>query len=272
LDVHRDIRVAPALANLIPPLAAGELAGLDRSLRDEGCRDPLVVWKWRGKRVLLDGHNRLRICRRYGIPFRIVELELIDLAAARAWVIDNQLRTRRNLSTGASSYLRGRAYLQLRHQGRTDSASGNSYPKRTSEQLAAEYKVSEKTIRLDAAFTRAVDAIADNCSAEVRQRILGRDGGLRRTTVLWLARLSPPEQRQSIAEWLRTGKLPRRKQPEGATITLPVEEQALVHRLIQRRGCERAGKVLRLLAAALGLALPADNGDSARPTQEAETT
>ena len=48
---------------LIPPLAAEERKGLERDLLRDGCRDALAVWR-NGKDTLLEGHNRLEICRR----------------------------------------------------------------------------------------------------------------------------------------------------------------------------------------------------------------
>jgi 16S rRNA G966 N2-methylase RsmD len=72
---------------LIPPLRAREQQYLEASLRTYGCHDPLKVW---GK-VLLDGHKRLEICRRYHIPFNVEKLDLPDREAALLWVEENQL-------------------------------------------------------------------------------------------------------------------------------------------------------------------------------------
>jgi hypothetical protein len=57
-----DIQVDPEFQALIPPLDAAERAGLEESLKREGCRDALVTWGG----LLLDGHNRLAICRAHG--------------------------------------------------------------------------------------------------------------------------------------------------------------------------------------------------------------
>src|SRR5262245_33582433 len=48
------IRVDPEFAALIPPLSAEERQRLELSLLEEGCRDPLIVWK--DHDILLDGH------------------------------------------------------------------------------------------------------------------------------------------------------------------------------------------------------------------------
>jgi len=87
------ITVDPEFAALIPPLQPAELAGLEASIRAEGCRDALVVWRG----VLIDGHNRKTICERHGLPYQTRAIDLPDRTAAMLWIIDNQ-QHRRNLA------------------------------------------------------------------------------------------------------------------------------------------------------------------------------
>jgi len=82
-------------AALIPAHSDEERNALEASVRESGCRDALVVWKDHG--ILLDGHNRLRICTENDIRFRTVEIDLPDRAAAAVWIVSNQLG-RRNLN------------------------------------------------------------------------------------------------------------------------------------------------------------------------------
>lgn len=94
----QEIKIDKEFSALIPPLTPEELHGLETSLMLEGCRDALVVWKETG--ILLDGHNRLRICEARGILFETREISLPDRDAAKLWIIQNQL-ARRNLTPGA---------------------------------------------------------------------------------------------------------------------------------------------------------------------------
>jgi hypothetical protein len=72
-----DITIDEGFAALIPALSPDELAQLERSLlAPAGCRDALIVWAT--TKILLDGHNRLAICRRHGIPFRVELREFPD--------------------------------------------------------------------------------------------------------------------------------------------------------------------------------------------------
>lgn len=92
----------PEFKTLIPPLIPSEYSELEQSIDKEGCRDALVVWK--ETNTLLDGHNRLEICKRLGKPYQISFLSLPDRDAAKIWIINNQF-ARRNLSPYQRSVL-----------------------------------------------------------------------------------------------------------------------------------------------------------------------
>ncbi len=92
--MSKDIRTDAEFENLIPPLTTEEYNGLEASLIDEGCRDALVMWK----DIILDGHNRLKICCEHGIVFSIVQVKHIaSRQEAKVWIIRNQF-ARRNLT------------------------------------------------------------------------------------------------------------------------------------------------------------------------------
>lgn len=89
------IHVDAEFRDLIPPLRPDERALLEESIvAGNGPRDPLVVWGG----LLLDGHNRLEICRAHGFRFETVEApDVADRAGARLWIMRNQI-ARRNLT------------------------------------------------------------------------------------------------------------------------------------------------------------------------------
>jgi hypothetical protein len=238
------IKVDPEFATLIPPLSESELALLEESLRREGLREPLLVWK--ETYILLDGHNRLRLCQKLGIEPRLSFQSLPDREAARLFLLRIQM-ARRNLSRGAEAYLRGRRYLDSRHQG-ARSTSGHNDPKRLSEELAQEFKVGEKTIRRDANFALAVDAIVANCGEEAKQQILSRGSRLLRNRVIRLSKMKPREQQAFFDELIKTGKPPQhRTTKKRATIALPTEPRALVETLRREFSSADLDKILRLL-------------------------
>ena len=60
-----EVKINREFASLIPPLSSDERELLRDSLAVEGLRDSLVVWE--EKHLLLDGHNRLGLCKELGI-------------------------------------------------------------------------------------------------------------------------------------------------------------------------------------------------------------
>ena len=89
LEINRELQ------ELVPALSKPEQDALIASLNVEGCRQPITVWK--GKNIIIDGHNRYAICNKFDIPFKVEELEFEDEYRVKIWMINNQL-ARRNLS------------------------------------------------------------------------------------------------------------------------------------------------------------------------------
>jgi ParB-like chromosome segregation protein Spo0J len=94
--------VDPEFKSLIPPLSEEEFAQLEANLVEAGrATDPLKTWRG----VLLDGHNRLEICTRLGLPYSTDEVDGIETRAdAKIWIIRNQFG-RRNLTLFVRSEL-----------------------------------------------------------------------------------------------------------------------------------------------------------------------
>lgn len=186
------ITIDAEFKTLIPPLAPDERAQLEANIVANGCRDPLVIWG--GHDVLLDGHNRYDICTRHGIPFTTVEIELEDREAAYNWIIENQLG-RRNLTPEAASYLRGKRYQrEKRHEGRPTKLDQNDpVIGETANRLATEYKVSAPTIKRDAQFAAAVDALTGIAGQDVRDAVLSRDAKVTRKDIVVLAHHIAPK-------------------------------------------------------------------------------
>jgi uncharacterized membrane protein YobD (UPF0266 family) len=100
IELNKNFKINPAFAKLIPPLTHTEKYRLEKNLKKEGCRDPLVIWNG----ILIDGHNRYKYCTEHTIPFKVVERHFSDDDEANLWMIDNQL-ARRNLNKTATLLL-----------------------------------------------------------------------------------------------------------------------------------------------------------------------
>lgn len=118
-----NIKVDPEFESLIPALNAEEYALLEANIVREGCRDLLRVWKVGGADVLLDGHNRYRICKKHTIQFGTTPIKLESREAALLWIEQNQLG-RRNLTDDQRSIIAGRVANRKAELSRKEQLAG----------------------------------------------------------------------------------------------------------------------------------------------------
>ena len=82
---------------VLPPLADDVYEALKESIREDGVRERLTVWKSKGKRILVDGHNRLKICKELKRPYKIREKSFENEEDVKEWMWENQ-ESRRNMT------------------------------------------------------------------------------------------------------------------------------------------------------------------------------
>jgi DNA modification methylase/ParB-like chromosome segregation protein Spo0J len=220
--------IDPEFAALIPPLQADEYEQLKASLLADGCRDALVVWKGNG--ILVDGHNRYKICSENRIAFNTVEREFTDRDAVADWMIDNQL-ARRNLTPDQARYLRGKKYNQVKkaHGGKRE-ASGKNFHLKTRDEIATETGVTGRTITNDGKYAESLDAIAEKVAPDIRQDILS--GNIQATVkdVHELADIAEnnPQEAKAIVETVKTGKAETVKEAKSFHTFLKGKEQQFI--------------------------------------------
>lgn len=158
-----EILLSKDFEDLIVPLSEDEFAQLEGNILLEGCRDPLVVWNNKDERVLIDGHNRYKICKKHNIEFNIKELTFEGEEEVKLWMLNNQLG-RRNLNPDQLSYYRGLKYLAIRGQrgGYENVQLKGQKELSTAERLASDFKVSESTIKRDAKYTQGLNIIGQS--------------------------------------------------------------------------------------------------------------
>lgn len=103
----RDLVIDPEYSTLMPDMDPGEFDRLEQNILADGCREPLVVEA--GTRIIVDGHQRYRVCTDHHLPFEIVEREFNSHIDAKIWIITHHLG-RRNLS----EFQRARLALALK--------------------------------------------------------------------------------------------------------------------------------------------------------------
>jgi hypothetical protein len=221
----------PELAALLTPLTTEEKAHLEHSLKTEGCRDPIVVWK--GHDVLLDGYARLEICTtRLNIPFTINQIDLPNREAAILWRLQQQIG-RRNTHPVAASYYRGLLYLRLRKKpGRPKgSKPGQSARKSTDETLGKQFGVDPRTARRDARFAAALDSLAADLGDELRTLVLTRKSNLTRGDVVRLAAMAREEQKRFLLRKEEQNNQPKTPRRTPAAVSSCPDMSANEHKL-----------------------------------------
>src|SRR5947207_16020262 len=104
--MKKSIIVSKDIEDFIIPLSKEEFSLLENNIIKEGCREPLTVWKSKLGPVLVDGHNRFRICKKHHLSFKVKEINFISKDEAKLWMLNNQLG-RRNINPDQLSYYRG---------------------------------------------------------------------------------------------------------------------------------------------------------------------
>ncbi len=92
-STERTPTVLPEMAELLPPLTGEQLAALEADILKNGCYSPVIVNE---DMVVIDGHNRQRLCEQHGLPYQMAVFSFEDLLEAKQWALDTQ-KGRRNL-------------------------------------------------------------------------------------------------------------------------------------------------------------------------------
>ena len=181
--------ISAELESFLPSTTEDEKRSLRHSLQAEGCLQPLTVWA--EEQVLVDGHNRYRICVDEGIPFTVTERSFPSLEAVKEWMLLQQL-CRRNLSDNHRRWCLGQLYE--RRKGEKGGNRGNQHtaakpqngalPKGSvRDQIAAETGSSKNTVERSAVFTRTVEALSRSHGPSFRDLCLNTnkftDGSLK---------------------------------------------------------------------------------------------
>lgn len=220
--LNTKIEIDPEMQSLIPPLTAEELELLEGSIQREGVRDPIIIWAVDDKtNILLDGHNRYKICVEYGIQCAVEIKHFQSRNHASNWIINNQLG-RRNLTTEQKNYLIGKRYESEKkeHGGDRKSRCHNDHLK-TYEKIAAQTKVSPRTVVRSEKFAIAVDKISSVVGNNIKKQILGGEIKIAQKDIVALAQKSNDEIRETI----ETGQI--RKERTQRTAVQAVQQSEI---------------------------------------------
>ena len=157
-----EIKIDNEFKNRIPTLSTDEYKLLESNIIKDGCRDSIVLWN----NVIVDGHNRYKICQTHDISFNTIAKEFNDRPEVLDWIDANALG-KRNLTPDQRKIIIGRRYnaekaKQNEFKGNqyTKSAGGqNVHQQKTSEKLAEEYGIDQRSVRRYAKDAELFDQI-----------------------------------------------------------------------------------------------------------------
>ena len=207
-EVKASITILDELQAFIPALQPAEYKQLEDNIRQDGCREALLIWQTTRKEidgsaddspinVLIDGHNRYAICQKNQLEFKIMLREFPSMQAVRDFMIDNQLG-RRNLTPEQISYLRGLKYRNERQAtGRpildNDASSREDMEEkvaqRTQDRLAKQFNISPRTIHRDREFSEGIDKL----TPELKQEVLSGKQKVAKELVRSVGRTAKPD-------------------------------------------------------------------------------
>ena len=124
-STERSPAVLPEMAELLPPLTGEQLAALEADILANGCYSPVIVNE---DMVIVDGHNRQRLCEQHGLPYQMAVFSFADLLEAKQWALDTQ-KGRRNLDKWelGKIALRLKPDIEARARANQQEYHGNQY-------------------------------------------------------------------------------------------------------------------------------------------------
>lgn len=198
----KTLNIEPRFQEALRPLSDDELTLLRESLRENGCLDPIITWA-NSEDIIIDGHNRYRLCQELGITFKTKAIALDGQDAAIEWIRKNQ-EGRRNVTENEKRYRLGKLYNERKQskggdRNPTGRAGKESKAVRrplitTAEQIAKEQGVGKTAVKKAGNFAKEIDKLPD----EKRKAILE---SARKYTITKME----PNQKQKILERLKLG-------------------------------------------------------------------
>ncbi len=124
-STERSPTVLPEMAELLPPLTGEQLAALEADILKNGCYSPVIVNE---DMVIVDGHNRQRLCEQHGLPYQMAVFSFEDLLEAKQWALDTQ-KGRRNLDKWelGKIALRLKPDIEARARANQSAAGGDKF-------------------------------------------------------------------------------------------------------------------------------------------------
>ena len=189
--------VLPEMAGLLPPLTGEQLAALEADILKNGCYSPVIVNE---DMVIIDGHNRQRICEQHGLPYQMAVFSFADMLEAKQWALDTQ-KGRRNLDKWELGKIALRLKPDIEAKAKENMSAGgeglailpNLPPVNTRRELAEAVGLGERTMG-------KVMQIDEHAPAAVREALDSGDLSINQGyNIMRQLQDVPPERREEAA-------------------------------------------------------------------------
>ena len=184
-STERTPAVLSELEGLLPLLTEEQFNALERDILQNGCYAPVIVNE---DLVVIDGHNRKRICEQHGLLYQMAVFAFDDLLEAKQWALDTQ-KGRRNLDKWELGKIALRLKPEIEARAKANmSAGGQAFrpseegsatlpnpipPVNTRKELAASVGLGERTMgkvmQIDGHAPAAVKEALDKKELSVNQ-------------------------------------------------------------------------------------------------------
>ena len=186
------------MEQLLPPLSGEQFSALESDILENGCYAPIIVNE---DMVIIDGHNRFRVCEKHGLPYQMLAFSFTDLLEAKQWALDTQ-KGRRNLD----KWELGKIALKLKpqiearakaNQGARTDLSVNSpkscSPTDTRKEMARAVGIGEQAMG-------RIAQLAENAPQSLKDALENKEVSINRGwRILKAVQQFPPEEQESVA-------------------------------------------------------------------------
>lgn len=190
--------VLPEMEQLLPPLSGEQFSALESNILENGCYAPIIVNE---DMVIIDGHNRFRVCEKHGLPYRMLVFSFTDLLEAKQWSLDTQ-KGRRNLDKWKLGQIALKLKPEIEARARTNQGSRTdlsvnspkSYtPTDTRKEMAQAVGIGEQAMGRIAQLT-------ENAPQLLKDALENKEVSINRGwRILKTVQQLPPEEQESVA-------------------------------------------------------------------------
>ena len=190
--------VLPEMEQLLPPLSGEQFSSLESDILENGCYAPIIVNE---DMVIIDGHNRFRVCEKHGLSYRMLVFSFADLLEAKQWALDTQ-KGRRNLDKWELGQIalklkpeieaKARANQGIRTDLSVNSPKGYS-PTDTRKEMAQAVGIGEQAMG-------RIAQLIENAPQSLKNALENKEVSINRGwKILKAVQQFPPEEQESAA-------------------------------------------------------------------------